>query len=118
MWFMDFIHWVEWWTGADNPSGPEYGFWSGFGSDLTEFTAIAGGFGLAYRHLNCRQKGCGRLGIHNLVDPDTGEHIKVCRKHHPHHDDITAEHIANVAHRILQHQRRHEQAPADPPPAT
>jgi hypothetical protein len=33
-------HWLEVHTGMDNDSGLYYGFWSGFGSDLTEFGVI------------------------------------------------------------------------------
>lgn len=98
--------WFEWWTGVINTTW--YNFWSGFGSDFTEWSALFGALWLAGRHLNCREKGCWRLGLHNLVDPDTGEHIRICAKHHPHHDAITAEHIANVAHRIHLRRQRAE----------
>jgi hypothetical protein len=33
-------HWLAVHTGTINESGPYYGFWSGFGSDLTEFGVI------------------------------------------------------------------------------
>lgn len=89
MWFMDFIHWVEWWTGANNPSGPEYGFWSGFGSDLTEFTII-GGLVTVYRKHNCHVRGCWRVGRHPVGT------WMVCRRHNPGDapspDDIVREH--------------------------
>ena len=41
-----FNHWLGVHTGATNESGPYYGFWSGFGSDLAEF-GILGAIGTA-----------------------------------------------------------------------
>jgi len=38
------FHFLLHWTGSDNTSGQIYGFWSGFGSDLTEFLTVVGGF--------------------------------------------------------------------------
>lgn len=54
-----FLHW----TGADNVSGPEYGFWSGFGSDLSEITLLVAMYALLRKH-NCHQKRCWRIGRH------------------------------------------------------
>lgn len=68
-------HWFLHFTGADNVSGPWYGFWSGFGSDIGEVTLIAAVLGAA-RHKNCHVKGCWRLG-HS--DPEHGH--PVCRRH-------------------------------------
>lgn len=69
-----------WWflhaTGADNPAGPQYGFWSGFGSDIAE-VAILGGLVHFARGANCHVKGCWRFSRHT-VGP-----FRVCRKHHP-----------------------------------
>ena len=68
-------HWFLHITGADNVSGPWYGFWSGFGSDLTEFGLIA----VFWHKFNCHTKGCWRVGIHKV----NGTPFVVCRKHHP-----------------------------------
>ena len=38
-----------------------YNFWSGFGSDIGELAIV----GALYRHVNCHEKGCWRLG-HNV----------------------------------------------------
>lgn len=46
--------------GVDDPSGPWYGFWSGFGSDLGEFALVA----TVWHHLNCHEKGCWRPARH------------------------------------------------------
>ena len=35
-----FGHWLQVHTGTINESGPYYGFWSGFGSDLEEFGVL------------------------------------------------------------------------------
>lgn len=68
-----FLHW----TGSDNVSGPEYGFWSGFGSDLTEFVTFTATPVLLYRRHNCHQKRCWRLGKYPY------KHFMYCAKHHP-----------------------------------
>lgn len=65
-WFLHF-------TGIDNPAGPWYAFWSGFGSDLGEVTLI-GGIGIYLRHHNCHTHGCWRLG-----HPRDG--VVQCRRH-------------------------------------
>ncbi len=72
-------HWFEVHTGTVNESGPYYGFWSGFGSDLGEATLVAGGIAL-FRHHNCHVRGCVRLGR-----PVTNTPYLACPKHHPSH---------------------------------
>lgn len=72
--FQDFLNW----TGANNTSGNQYGFWSGFGSDLGEITLI--GMGIAwYRNHTCHVDTCHKFGKHQVE----GTPYKVCRKHHP-----------------------------------
>ena len=61
--------------GVDDLGGPWYGFWSGFGSDLSEVTGL---FAVAYifwRKHNCHAKGCWRIGRHQVGD------AVVCRRH-------------------------------------
>jgi hypothetical protein len=77
----EITHWFMHFTGADNVSGPAYGFWSGFGSDLSEFA----GLGIVYRILKCHENGCWRFGKHHF---DNGKY-KYCKKHHP---EIGAKH--------------------------
>lgn len=55
--------------------GRWYAFWSGFGSDLTEFAIV----GMVYNRLVCHEVGCWRLGKHHLADTP----LTLCRKHHP-----------------------------------
>ena len=69
--------WIEIHTGTVNESGPYYGFWSGFGSDIGEVT-ILGSIIIGARHINCAEKGCWRLGH---VIPGTT--VRTCHKHHP-----------------------------------
>lgn len=78
-WFAALWHWVEVHTGTVNESGPYYGFWSGFGSDIAEL-AIVGGIVQMVRHHNCHVKGCLRLGR-----PVSGTPYVACPKHHPDH---------------------------------
>ena len=78
-------HWVAIHTGTLNESGPYYGFWSGFGSDIAEITLL-GGLIAAYRHRNCHVKGCARLG-----KPVAGTPYLACWKHHPDHVAKTRE---------------------------
>jgi hypothetical protein len=77
-WLQLLWHWLEVHTGTINESGPYYGFWSGFGSDIGE-AAIVGGLWMGFKKLNCHVKRCPRMG-HFGID---GTPYKVCRKHHP-----------------------------------
>jgi L-aminopeptidase/D-esterase-like protein len=74
--------WVEVHTGAyGGGSGSSYyGFWSGFGSDITEFAIL---FSLihVFRHANCHTKHCLRFG-----KPVDGTPYRACHKHHPDHE--------------------------------
>jgi hypothetical protein len=76
--------------GVDDLTGPWYGFWSGFGSDLTEFALIGVLAGVIRSH-NCEVHGCWRLGRHA-----TAAGTKVCRRHHPEghltEEDVLREH--------------------------
>lgn len=68
--------WFEHAVGMTNGSGPEYLFWSGFGSDLSEFI-IFGGIISVFRQHNCHVKGCWRWGKHPF------QQYKLCARHHP-----------------------------------
>ena len=71
--------WIEVHTGTVNESGPYYGFFSGFGSDLSEL-ALLGAVAAGYRKINCRQPRCLRIGHY----PDS-RGVKWCGMHHPDH---------------------------------
>lgn len=59
-------------------TGPYYGFWSGFGSDIGEVTVL--GLVLAvFRKHNCHARRCWRIGRHQVE----GTVWTTCRKHHP-----------------------------------
>lgn len=68
--------WILHYTGSDDEAGPWYGFWSGFGSDIVEFT-LFGSAVAAWKHHQCHRKGCWRLGH---LDPKHG--FPACRRHH------------------------------------
>jgi hypothetical protein len=68
-------HLIEHWLGMDNLSGPVYGFWSGFGSDVSEVALIGAVFGIFRRH-NCHERHCWRIGRH-VVDGTPW-----CDRHH------------------------------------
>jgi len=75
-------HWFEVHTGTVNEPGPYYGFWSGFGSDLTEFAiigTIATGVYQLVKRYNCHYPGCWRVGNH----PAAGGQFSLCYLHHP-----------------------------------
>lgn len=74
-------HWLAYWLGLTNASGPIYSFWSGIGSDLGEAVLIGGVFAF-YRKHECHEDTCHRVGRHTVVDPVTGEHVLRCRHHH------------------------------------
>ena len=73
-------------------TGLGYQFWSGIGSDAGEasiFVAVVAG----YRHHNCSQKGCLRLGRFSHGP------YKLCHVHHPEVPSdgvVTYEHISAV----------------------
>lgn len=75
IWHEQVWWWAEVHTGTVNESGPWYGFFSGFGSDLSE-VAILGAVLGAYRKHNCHEKGCPRIGRH-VVDGTPW-----CNRHH------------------------------------
>lgn len=97
---MSFISWFLHVIGVE-PRQPStaYNFFSGAGSDLGEITIIGLGIG-AFRHVNCHQRGCWRLGRH----PVAGGLFKVCSHHHPDvpDDGPTAEHIAAAHQAALE----------------
>ena len=101
IWHTFYFHWFQVHTGTINESGPYYGFWSGFGSDLGEATLVVG-VGAAWRHHNCHVKGCARLGRSVAGTP-----YLACPKHHPEHQGykrgVTRETIHN-AHKDSLHQ--------------
>lgn len=61
--------------GLDNLSGPQYGFWSGIGSDISELAIVGAVAGMLKRH-NCHQRRCWRIGRH-MVDGTPW-----CDRHH------------------------------------
>lgn len=71
-------HWTAVHIGSVNESGPFYGFWSGFGSDISEF-AIAVGIYTGVRKVNCHSRRCWRIGHHPLA----GTPYHLCKLHHP-----------------------------------
>ena len=76
-------HWVAFHTGLLN-AGPDpfYNFWSGFGSDLGEFTVVSAilvGVYTGAKRVNCHTKGCWRIGRYHLE----GTPYVLCRHHHP-----------------------------------
>lgn len=74
----DVAYWLAHIAGIDNLSGPWYGFWSGLGSDVTEFAIVGGLVSMYVRH-TCHVQGCWRLA-HRAV---AGTSYSACRRHHP-----------------------------------
>ena len=95
LWLWFAIH-----TGTYNEPGPYYGFFSGFGSDITE-VLLLGGIVQIYRRHNCVTKGCYRLGRHQVGNT----HLKTCPKHTSagDHAKLMADHKAKYpeAHKFL-----------------
>jgi hypothetical protein len=74
--------WLAVHTGTVNESGPYYGFWSGFGSDIAEFGiigAVGTGVYQIVRKYNCHEPRCWRVGNH----PAAGGQFVLCYRHHP-----------------------------------
>ena len=118
-------HWLGVHTGTVNESGPYYGFWSGFGSDLEEF-GIFGAIGAAVYQLvkkyNCHEPGCWRIGQH----PAAGGQFLLCYRHHPDyqgkkptHELIERLHREHLERQTAMYSKLHEphQHPAAKPSA-
>ena len=74
------LHWLWVYTGIDG-TGPWYGFWSGFGSDIAEFgilAAIVTHTWLFARAHNCSVPGCWHVSLRKTAAGDIA-----CHKHHP-----------------------------------
>jgi hypothetical protein len=107
-------HWLAVHTGTINESGPYYGFWSGFGSDIAEF-GLLGALGTAIYQLvkkyNCHEPGCWRVGTH----PAAGGQFLLCYHHHPDfnghkptHDLIVRLHREHLEQQAAIRDRMHE----------
>lgn len=77
VWFNPLWHWFEVHTGTINESGPYYGFFSGFGSDLGEYAIIVSLFHAYYR-TTCHEPSCFWPG-HIMADG----HTRSCWHHNP-----------------------------------
>ena len=118
--------WLQVHTGTTNESGPYYGFWSGFGSDIEEF-GILGAIGAAIYQLikkyNCHEPGCWRIGQH----PAAGGQFNLCYHHHPDykgkrptHEVIERLHREHLDRQAAMHGKLneiHQQLRAKPPAA-
>ena len=64
-WRLGVQHWLAVHTGSVNMPGspPNYNFFSGAGSDISEL-AIVGAVAGGYRKHNCHEPGCWRIGRH------------------------------------------------------
>lgn len=84
-WRFGLQHWLAVHTGSVNMPGspPNYDFWSGAGSDLTEVTLLGAVAGWWHK-VNCHQEGCWRIGRH-LVDgtPYCNTHHQQARQEQP-----------------------------------
>jgi hypothetical protein len=101
----DVNHWLGVHTGTLNESGPYYGFWSGFGSDIAEFGilgAIATAIYQLVKKYNCHEPGCWRVGTH----PAAGGQFLLCYRHHPDFQGVKPTHDLIVRmHREHQEQQ-------------
>jgi hypothetical protein len=98
-------HWLAVHTGTIDESGPYDGFWSGFGSHLTEFGivgVISAGVDQRVRKYRLSEPGCLRIGTH----PATGGQFLLCYHHHPDYDGTKPTHelIARPHREQLEHQ--------------
>ena len=110
----DVNHWLGIHTGTLKESGPYYGFWSGFGSDIAEFGilgAIATGIYQLIKKYNCHEPGCWRVGTH----PAAGGQFLLCYRHHPDfrgskptHDLIVRMHHEHEERQAAIHDKLHE----------
>jgi hypothetical protein len=119
-------NWLQVHTGTINESGPYYGFWSGFGSDLEEFGilgAIGAGIYQVIKKYNCHAPGCWRVGQH----PAAGGQFLLCYRHHPDYQGrkptreliyrLHREHLEREAAIHGKLDEIHQHLPAKPPAA-
>jgi hypothetical protein len=105
-------HWTAIHIGSVNESGPFYGFWSGFGSDISEF-AIAVGIYTGVRKVNCHSWRCWRIGHHPLE----GTPYHLCKFHHPDVPKGGAK-IEDILAQYKKYQDAQATGVASPPAAT
>jgi len=76
-WRFGVQHWLTVHTGSSNTAGtpPNYNFFSGSGSDISELAIVGAVLG-AYRKSNCHQPGCWRIGRHHV------DGTPWCDRHH------------------------------------
>ena len=77
-----FNDWLRVHAGISDLSGPYYGFWSGIGSDIAEFSLVGAALTGVYqltRKFNCHQRRCWRVGTHEAA----GGQFVLCSRHHP-----------------------------------
>ncbi len=101
-------HWLAVHTGIVDMSGPYYAFWSGFGSDIAEFSLVGAAVTGVYqlnRKFNCHQRGCWRIGTH----PAAGGQFLLCYRHHPDYQGKKPTHEL-IAKLHRQHIEREEAA--------
>ena len=116
-------HWLQVHEGIINEPGPYYGFWSGFGSDLAEFSilgAIGAGIYQLVKKYNCHEPGCWRIGNH----PAAGGQFHLCYRHHPDFqgkrptheliERLHREHLERQAAIHIRLQEMHERLTATP----
>lgn len=89
------MNWLAHWLGTDNLSGPIYGFWSGFGSDISEL-GILGALLSHARAFNCEVHGCWRPGHRT-----TAAGHRVCGKHGKPLGKLTHHHLMRLHHEAL-----------------
>jgi hypothetical protein len=100
-------HWLQVHTGTVDEPGPYYGFWSGFGSDLAEFSvlgAIGTGVYQLVKKYNCHEPGCWRIGNH----PAAGGQFLLCYRHHPDYQGRKPTH--ELIERLHRQHLEHEEA--------
>jgi hypothetical protein len=100
-------HWIAVHTGTVNEGGPYYGWWSGFASDLGEYTiaiSITAGVVHTFRRHNCGAKRCWRISRHPAAD---GAH-RICTHHFkqlPGNEHLRGRHLRfeDIAHAHQDH---------------
>jgi hypothetical protein len=101
-----FNNWLRVHAGISDLAGPYYGFWSGIGSDIAEFSLVGAAFTGVYqltRKFNCHQRRCWRVGTHEAA----GGQFLLCARHHPdYHGEKPTRELIEQLHR--QHIERGE----------
>lgn len=98
------LHWFLHYTGSDNVSGPWYGFFSGFGSDLTELALLGAAVAVITRTVQSIRARAEQHHLERLAQA-TAHHNELkhqAERHHQQHMDQAQQHHDALKEQLTQ----------------